>query len=145
MNTYMYLFVFTVLAAGPKYVRAPHQGSIRVSTALKCSSNSKHVRMFLGPNVPVNNNVIYWHARQIISSIFFSLEAFSISFLLTLFPRNVMTVRFLSLLCTVWNFQDFCVTQILREMKFWNSRSQKYVVFAILGALDCYNLDNSRL
>ena len=102
MNTYMYLFVFTVLAAGPKYVRAPHQGSIRVSTALKCSSNSKHVRMFLGPNVAVNNNVIYWHARQIISSIFFLFGGFFNIFPVNPFPTKRNDCAFLSLLWS-WN------------------------------------------
>ena len=32
--------------------------------------------------------------------------------------------------------QDFSITQILREVNFWNSRSAKTATFAILGAVD---------
>ena len=37
-------------------------------------------------------------------------------------------------MCTVWKFQDFCITVILREINFEDSRSAKSTVFAILGA-----------
>ena len=35
---------------------------------------------------------------------------------------------------TVWKFQDLSVTQILREINFWDSNSTKTAFFAILGA-----------
>ena len=46
---------------------------------------------------------------------------------------------------TVWKFQDFSVTQILREIKFEESRSAKTAVFAILEALNSVDLVNSSL
>ena len=33
----------------------------------------------------------------------------------------------------VWTFQDFSITQILREINFGESRSSKIVIFANLG------------
>ena len=39
-------------------------------------------------------------------------------------------------LLTVWNFQDFCITEILREINFVNSRSAKSVILTQLGALN---------
>jgi len=41
---------------------------------------------------------------------------------------------------TVWNFQDFSVTQILREINFEKCRSSKTAYFAILGALNFVDL-----
>ena len=35
------------------------------------------------------------------------------------------------IVCTVWTFQDLCVTHILREISFEDSRSAKTAVFAI--------------
>ena len=49
------------------------------------------------------------------------------------------TVNKLSLY-TVWKFQDFSVTQILREINFGVSRISKVAVFAILGALNFISL-----
>ena len=40
----------------------------------------------------------------------------------------------------MWNFQDFTVTKILREINFGGSRSSKNVVFAPLGALNFVKL-----
>ena len=40
----------------------------------------------------------------------------------------------------VWKFQDFSVTQILREIKFGQFKSTKTVVFAILEALNLVDL-----
>ena len=34
----------------------------------------------------------------------------------------------------MWKFQDFCITEILREINFEDSRSAKSAVFAILQA-----------
>ena len=34
---------------------------------------------------------------------------------------------------TVWKFQDFSITHILRQINFWDARSIKTVVFAFLG------------
>ena len=45
-------------------------------------------------------------------------------------------------LSTVWKFQDFSVTQILREINYGESRSSKTAVFAILGVLNFVNLVN---
>ena len=41
---------------------------------------------------------------------------------------------------TVWKFQDFSITQILREINFAESRSPKSAIFAILGPLNFANL-----
>ena len=38
----------------------------------------------------------------------------------------------------VWKFQDFCITEILREINFEDSRSAKFAVFAILGSITTY-------
>ena len=43
---------------------------------------------------------------------------------------------------TVWRFQDFSITQILREINFGGCRSSKTAVLAILGALKMINLVN---
>ena len=37
---------------------------------------------------------------------------------------------------TVWKFQDFTITQILREINFWNSRSTKSAIFTQSEALN---------
>ena len=42
----------------------------------------------------------------------------------------------------MWIFQDFSVIQILLEINFWESRSSKTAIFAILGALNFVNLVN---
>ena len=43
---------------------------------------------------------------------------------------------------TVWKFHNFCITHILREIKFWDSRSAKSAIVTILEALnfDLYEL-----
>ena len=41
---------------------------------------------------------------------------------------------------TVWKFQDFCITEILREINFEDSRSAKSANFAILGAVNFVHL-----
>ena len=46
---------------------------------------------------------------------------------------------------TVWQFQDFSIIHILREINFAESRSAKNAVFAIFGALKCVNLVNFSL
>jgi len=46
---------------------------------------------------------------------------------------------------TVWKFQDFSITQILREINFGGCRSSKTAVLAILGALKMINLVNFSL
>ena len=46
---------------------------------------------------------------------------------------------------TVWKFQDFSITQILREINFGGSRSSKTAVLAILGALKMSILVNFSL
>ena len=45
----------------------------------------------------------------------------------------------------MWKFQDFSVTQILREINFEESRSYKSAVFAIIEALNFVNLVNYSL
>ena len=47
--------------------------------------------------------------------------------------------------CTVWKFQDFPVTQILREINFQESRRSETAVFAIFRVLNFVNLVNCRL
>ena len=37
---------------------------------------------------------------------------------------------------TVWKFHDFYITQILREIKFWDSRSAKSAILTHLEALN---------
>ena len=59
---------------------------------------------------------------------------------------------FLSFSCqnTVWKFHDFSITQILREIKFGDSRSAKYAIsthletlnFGFYGLLHFKNLQN---
>ena len=49
---------------------------------------------------------------------------------------------FTSLHITVWKFQDFCITQIIREINFEHSRSAKTVIFAILRAVNFVQLVN---
>ena len=46
---------------------------------------------------------------------------------------------------TVWKFQDFCITEILREINFEYPRSAKSAVFAILGAVKFVHLANFSL
>ena len=46
---------------------------------------------------------------------------------------------------TVWKFQDFSITQILREINFGEIRSAKTAVFAIFGTLNFVNLVNYSL
>ena len=46
---------------------------------------------------------------------------------------------------TVWKFQDFSITQILREINFAESRSPKSAIFAILGPLNFVDLVNFSL
>ena len=48
-------------------------------------------------------------------------------------------------LSTVWKFQDFSVTQILREINYGESRNSKTVIFVISGALNIINLVICRL
>ena len=46
---------------------------------------------------------------------------------------------------TVWKFQDFSVTQILREIVFGGSRCSKIAILAILGALNFVDFVNFSL
>ena len=39
---------------------------------------------------------------------------------------------------TVWKFHDFSIPQILREINFWDSKSAKTAIFAILGAVNLF-------
>ena len=48
-------------------------------------------------------------------------------------------------LLTVWKFQDYCITGILREINFVDFGRAKSAVFAILGALNFVNLVNISL
>ena len=48
-------------------------------------------------------------------------------------------------LSTVWKFQDFSVTQILREINYGESRKSKTAVFAIFGATKVIILSNFSL
>jgi len=41
-------------------------------------------------------------------------------------------------ICTVWKFQDFAITQIFREINFWDSKNAK---LAILTHLEALNFD----
>ena len=45
----------------------------------------------------------------------------------------------------MWKFQDFAITQNLREINFGDYGSAKTAVFAILGALNFANLVNCSL
>ena len=49
---------------------------------------------------------------------------------------------FTSLHITVWKFQDFCITQIIREINFEHSRSAKTAIFALLRAVNFVQLVN---
>ena len=51
----------------------------------------------------------------------------------------------LSVRGTVWKFQDFSITQILREINFGGSRSANPAICAILGAMKLVNLGNFSL
>ena len=42
----------------------------------------------------------------------------------------------------MWKFQDFAITQVLREINFEEFRSCKSAVFVILGALNFVHLVN---
>ena len=44
-----------------------------------------------------------------------------------------------------WNFSGFCITQILREINFEESRSAKTAIFAILRAVNLVHLVNFSL
>ena len=46
---------------------------------------------------------------------------------------------------TVWKFQDFCITEILREINIKDSRSAKSAAFAILRAVNFVDLVNFSL
>ena len=48
------------------------------------------------------------------------------------FMTNVLVSR----IFTVWKFHDFSITQILREIKFEDSRSVKCTIFSHLEALN---------
>ena len=37
----------------------------------------------------------------------------------------------------LWKFHDFCIPQILREINFWYSTSEKAAVLTHLEALNC--------
>ena len=45
----------------------------------------------------------------------------------------------------MWKFQDFGITEILREINFVDSRSAKTTIFAILGAVNFVHLGNFSL
>ena len=45
----------------------------------------------------------------------------------------------------MWKFQEFCVSEILREINFVDSRSAKTTIFAILGAVNFVHLVNFSL
>ena len=40
---------------------------------------------------------------------------------------------------TVWKFHNFCITHILREIKFWDSRSAKSAISPHLEVFDFYD------
>ena len=44
--------------------------------------------------------------------------------------------------CTMWKFHDFCITEILREIHFVDTRSAKIAVLVILGAVNFVHLVN---
>ena len=46
---------------------------------------------------------------------------------------------------TMWKFQYFSITQILRQINFWDTRSSKTASFAILGAVNFVHLVNISL
>ena len=43
-----------------------------------------------------------------------------------------------SLCSKVWKFHNFSITQILREINIWDSRSAKYTILTHLEALNVY-------
>ena len=47
--------------------------------------------------------------------------------------------------CGLWKFQNFSITQILREIIFKECRSSEISIFAILRALNFIDLVNSNL
>ena len=47
-----------------------------------------------------------------------------------------MSLKTLTICNTVWNFHDFDITQILREIKFEYSRSSKSAIFTHFEALN---------
>ena len=49
------------------------------------------------------------------------------------------------MVCTVWKFQDFYITQILREINLEDSSSAKTACIAILRAVNLIHLANSSL
>ena len=49
-------------------------------------------------------------------------------------------VRALCAKSTVWKFQDFCITQFIREINFEHSRSAKTAIFALLRAVNFVQL-----
>ena len=51
-----------------------------------------------------------------------------------------------SQICTVWKFQDFSITQILREIKYGDSKNAKSAILAHLEALnfDFYEYSHSQ-
>ena len=51
----------------------------------------------------------------------------------------------ISLISTVWKFQNFSVIQILREINFGESESFEIAIFANFGALNVVNLVNFSL
>ena len=42
----------------------------------------------------------------------------------------------------MWKFKEFCITEILREINFVDSRSVKTAIFATLGAMNFVHLVN---
>ena len=59
--------------------------------------------------------------------------------------KCVTLYKNVNIVYTVWKFQDFCITEILREINFEDSRSAKSAVFAILGAVNFVHLLNFSL
>ena len=57
------------------------------------------------------------------------------------FP-NGASFRAVVICSTVCKFEDFSVTQILREINFGDFKSSKTAIFAILGALNFVDLVN---
>ena len=54
-------------------------------------------------------------------------------------------MSYASYISMVWKSKDFSIRQILREIKFGDSKSAKTAVFAILGAVNFVNLVNVSL
>ena len=46
---------------------------------------------------------------------------------------------------TVWKFQDFAITPILREINFVDSRSAEITIYAISGAMNFVHVVNFSL